>query len=514
MSQESATSDLPDRGQVDLQVSEHEKANTDTVELNSPNQTISHNDVNDSDVPDSVSQPNQDIKEPTEASTQSTAAIPQTDEVSPETGVYSTKPNSLDSTKSPTAQDLQLSKPAMINPLSDDEIELDISGSESSSESESSSDSDSESDSGSEQELLSDNEDDKITGPITSKNEVVNEKAPDLPQDYTLGTKPIEVIGEITGFVDNSVIIKGDTSAEFRVLKEGSILAVENKPIGPLFEIFGSLKAPVYRVKFNEPGKAEEFKDFKGNKAYYVVPDSEFTLTDTLKLFKGSDASNFNDEEIPEEEQEFSDDEKEMMAKKKRKNKNNDSKKKEKKPKKESTFSSYGQPAFTSYKLPEAPSKTFGQPNQHSYNQSGSPLAYGQPVPQQYGQPHPQQYGQSIPTQPYGQPQPQPYGQPQPQPYGQPGQAYGQMPYGQFNQYNMPYGQSSYQNGQAFPQNFLNGQYGQPYPGYGQQNNPHGQPYQNQPQNSSVPDLSAALANASPEQLKVLEQLLKNQMNK
>ena len=48
---------------------------------------------------------------------------------------------------------------------------------------------------------------------------------------------------------------------------------------------------------------------------YYVVPDSQFLYTDSIKHIKGTDASNCHDEELPEEEQEYSDDEKELAAK-------------------------------------------------------------------------------------------------------------------------------------------------------------------------------------------------------
>ncbi|ONH68269.1 H/ACA ribonucleoprotein complex non-core subunit NAF1 [Cyberlindnera fabianii] len=168
----------------------------------------------------------------------------------------------------------------------------------------------------------SDNEQD-ASGPIISKNEVVDEPADQLPADFSIAeTEPIHHVGHIIGFVEKSIIIKGVISGELRFLKEGSVLCLEDRtPIGYLFEIFGPVAFPMYRVKFNTVEDLEKFKDKKKQKVFYVVPKSDFEFTDRIKSIKGSDASNFNDEEIPEEEQEFSDDEKEMEAKKSKKSK-------------------------------------------------------------------------------------------------------------------------------------------------------------------------------------------------
>ncbi|GMG39891.1 unnamed protein product [Ambrosiozyma monospora] len=175
--------------------------------------------------------------------------------------------------------------------------------------------------------VIEDMDSDADEGPIVSKNEIVDEKAPVLPEDFTIAPdEPIQYIGTTTGFVERSVLIKGASSAEFRVLKEGAIFCFEDRtPLGPMFEIFGQLQSPVYRVKFNTVEEFEKQKDRKGERVYYVVSKSEFVLTSDIKAIKGSDASAWNDEELPLEQQEFSDDEKEAAAKsakKKRKNKN------------------------------------------------------------------------------------------------------------------------------------------------------------------------------------------------
>ncbi|KAG7884915.1 hypothetical protein KL938_001172 [Ogataea parapolymorpha] len=202
------------------------------------------------------------------------------------------------------------------------------SGSDSESTSDSSSDSSSASESEEEGEVeVSDNESDVSAEPIKSKNEQ-EEEGLELPEDFSIPPDaPIEYIGNITALVERSIVIKASVSGEIRVLKDGSILCLEDRTlVGPLFETFGRIQSPSYRVKFKTEDKFEAFKDKKGAKVFYVVPESEFVLTSQIKTIKGSDASNWNDEEIPEEEQEFSDDEKEAAMKALRKRKKNQKK--------------------------------------------------------------------------------------------------------------------------------------------------------------------------------------------
>ncbi|CUM53734.1 uncharacterized protein AC631_00295 [Debaryomyces fabryi] len=232
------------------------------------------------------------------------------------------------------------SKPSeKVESYSDDEIELDDEISSDSDDSSESSDSSSESDSDSDSESSSDGEETKVShedigdladdedepsnGPIVSKNEVADESAPKLPENYKIpDNAPLELIGEITGLVEKSVIIKANISGEFRVLNESSIFCFEDRTVlGPLFETFGRLQSPMYRVKFDDENEFNKLKQKKGAKVYYVVPDSQFIYTDTIKNLKGTDASNCHDEELPEEEQEFSDDERELAAKQSKKRK-------------------------------------------------------------------------------------------------------------------------------------------------------------------------------------------------
>lgn len=359
--------------------------------------------------------------------------------------------------------------------FSDDEIS--IQGSSSDSESDSSSDSSSSSSSdssdleleGEEDDIQIDDldeEDEASGGPIVSKNEI-DEKAYSLPEGYKVPENaPLEFVGNLTGVFERNAIVKANVSGEFRVLKDQSVLCFEDKLVlGPLFETFGKLQAPHYRVKFNNEEYFEAVKSRKGEKVFYVVPESQFIYTDAIKKLKGTDASNCHDEELPEDEQEFSDDEQELAAKqrKKKKKKAKDSNggpqvKKQHTNPEPNKFTSYGfAPNQTTYAgLPRVPPRgnnqydrsapvqsSSAQPQQPPQTQQpnqayGSPNPYGAPIanqPQFAPNPYPSPYHQQVPmpqVQQYQQPQnPYGYGQPYwPQgPPQAPPQMYPQQPY-------------------------------------------------------------------------------------
>jgi H/ACA ribonucleoprotein complex non-core subunit NAF1 len=212
---------------------------------------------------------------------------------------------------------------------SDDDIEIGSLSDSSDSPDSDSSDSSSSSDSaGSDADFVDsdaaadDDDDGDTAGPIKSKNEV-DEPAPVLPEDYKIPeSAPLQLVGRVSALVEKSVIIRANVSGEFRVLKDNSVLCFKDRTlIGPLFETFGRLQSPVYRVKFNTEEQMKRFESRKGEDVYYVVPESQFVLTDTIRSLKGTDASNCHDEELPEEEQEFSDDEREMLARQGKKKK-------------------------------------------------------------------------------------------------------------------------------------------------------------------------------------------------
>lgn len=349
--------------------------------------------------------------------------------------------------------------------FSDDEISLDGSSDDSSSNSESSSSSSESSDSSEEEEEEEENkgealdeleeEDESGSGPIISKNEVSDETAPSLPADYQIAeNSPLELVGTISAIVEKNIIVKASVSGEFRVLKDRSVLCLEDRQVlGPLFETFGRLQAPNYRIKFNTQEEVDQFKDKKGSKVFYVVPDSQFLYTDAIKKLKGTDASNCHDEELPEEEQEFSDDEQELAAKQEKKRKKKQKKtpqaaesepaKKKQNTKPDHKFVSYG---FAANQAPPSlPSTPQYAPQQKHHNPSLHVNSHAQP-PQYASNPYGVPFNQ-VQANPYG--QPFPAAQPQPHYYAQngyhntavyQGQSY-QMHQSQMQQQYQPYQQ-------------------------------------------------------------------------
>jgi H/ACA ribonucleoprotein complex non-core subunit NAF1 len=113
-------------------------------------------------------------------------------------------------------------------------------------------------------------------------------------------------VGTVHGVVDRFVIIQGYDAGDVKVLDCDTVVFLSDKTIvGAVFDVFGPVTNPMYSVLFNS-------KD----EIYYIPDLAKFVYTNEIKT-KGTDASNFYDEET--EEQEFSDDEAERMHKSKSK---------------------------------------------------------------------------------------------------------------------------------------------------------------------------------------------------
>ncbi|RAL60399.1 hypothetical protein DID88_000174 [Monilinia fructigena] len=134
---------------------------------------------------------------------------------------------------------------------------------------------------------------------LRTKNEVPEEIIP--KPDVTITPEmPIEELGKVQGIVDNIVLIKAFTTGEYRVLREESVLCLEDRSVvGVVSETLGRVEQPLYCVRFTN---AE-------------------AIAEAGLHYKGTDASNLYDEEVGDEEMEFSDDEKEAEHKRKIKQK-------------------------------------------------------------------------------------------------------------------------------------------------------------------------------------------------
>lgn len=283
-----------------------------------------------------------------------------------------------------------------------------------------SSDSEADTDENIDEEEQEEEDDDEPNSnePIKSKNEILDDKIIEVPEDYKIDEKTnIAEIGIIKSVFESNVIVEGITSGEKRVLKDGSIFCLENREvIGTLSEVFGQLQRPFYRVGISPVNESKnevtaKVKGSIGTKIFIVVPDAHWIDTFELKRIKGTDASNGYDEELPEDEQEFSDDEKEaqfkkmMKNQKKRKNNSNNKTKDNNRVNKKKPQNSNNNNSYAKMKVPigmtqQNPYKSrnnrTAEDNSNDKNKSQSPQPTSyiqnkyQPPQNQYNAPQPQ----------------------------------------------------------------------------------------------------------------------------
>ncbi|PQE31670.1 hypothetical protein CJF32_00007215 [Rutstroemia sp. NJR-2017a WRK4] len=156
---------------------------------------------------------------------------------------------------------------------------------------------------------------------VRTKNEIPEEVIP--KPDVTITPEmPIQELGNVETMVEGVVLIKAKTSGEYRVLREESVLCLEDRSvIGVVSDTLGRVEQPLYCVRFTNADAIAEAGLSLGTKIFYSEQHSTYVFTQALKAYKGSDASNLHDEEVGDEEMEFSDDEAEMEHKRKIKQK-------------------------------------------------------------------------------------------------------------------------------------------------------------------------------------------------
>lgn len=161
----------------------------------------------------------------------------------------------------------------------------------------------------------------RVGGPLKTKNELPEAKLtatrPDI--DITAST-PIVPLGTIDSVVGDLILIKASVSGEYQVLNERSVLCFEDRSLlGWVQETFGRVEQPFYTVRLKDAEEVKQLNATVGRKVSYIPSHSTFLFTKTIRAVKGSDASNFFDEEVGDDEREFSDDEAEAEFKKRQK---------------------------------------------------------------------------------------------------------------------------------------------------------------------------------------------------
>jgi H/ACA ribonucleoprotein complex non-core subunit NAF1 len=161
----------------------------------------------------------------------------------------------------------------------------------------------------------------KPGGQLRTTNEIEQEILP-IPDIKITPEMKIVFLGKVHAAIDNNVLIEANTSGEYQVLESGSLLCSDDRQIiGVVAETLGRVENPLYTVTYATASEVQEKGLVKGKDIFYVEEHSTFVFTQPLKGLKGSDASNFHDEEVAAEEMEFSDDEAEAEYKRKLKQK-------------------------------------------------------------------------------------------------------------------------------------------------------------------------------------------------
>ena len=147
----------------------------------------------------------------------------------------------------------------------------------------------------------------------------LNEKPDELvpkPTVVVTDDMKIEELGLVENTIENLALIKAKTSGEYQVLESGSLLCLQTRSVvGVVSETLGRVQQPYYSVRFTNATALVEAGMKRDTKIFYVPQHSTTVFTQSLKSFKGSDASNLHDEEVADDELEFSDDEAEAEHK-------------------------------------------------------------------------------------------------------------------------------------------------------------------------------------------------------
>ena len=150
---------------------------------------------------------------------------------------------------------------------------------------------------------------------VRTKNELPEAIIP-RPEVEIKPEMEIVELGAIEHFVGNTAVIKANTTGEYEVLDTGSVLClVDRTVIAALADVIAAVREPRYTAGFQSEEEIRSFGLETGTKIFYPRAMANLGFTEALKANKGTDASNWHDEEVAEDEIEFSDDEKEAEYK-------------------------------------------------------------------------------------------------------------------------------------------------------------------------------------------------------
>ncbi|KAI9593279.1 Gar1/Naf1 RNA binding region-domain-containing protein [Syncephalis fuscata] len=143
-------------------------------------------------------------------------------------------------------------------------------------------------------------------GPLKTQNEI-EPPVPNRPNIELVNTTPITPLGVIKSIMKSqansvSIIISQNMMQESRPLDIGSVIVLENRMVlGEVFDTFGPIVQPLYTVRLASEAELNDMALVADMPVYYLPTHTQFVLTQELRKIKGSDASNFYDEEVAED---------------------------------------------------------------------------------------------------------------------------------------------------------------------------------------------------------------------
>ncbi|KAI0841428.1 NAF1-domain-containing protein [Hypoxylon sp. FL0890] len=150
---------------------------------------------------------------------------------------------------------------------------------------------------------------------VRTKNELPEEVVP-KPDVVITPEMTITELGVVEHIVENTVVIKAITTGEYQVLDTGSVLCNEDRTVvAAVADLIGNVRQPRYTARFTNEEEIKSFGLDLGAKVFYPPSHATYVFTQALREQKGTDASNWHDEEAGDDEMEFSDDEKEAEYK-------------------------------------------------------------------------------------------------------------------------------------------------------------------------------------------------------
>ncbi|KAI0165942.1 NAF1-domain-containing protein [Xylariaceae sp. FL1272] len=154
---------------------------------------------------------------------------------------------------------------------------------------------------------------------VRTKNELPEDIIPRPQVEITPEMEMVQ-LGSIEHVVANMIVIRANVSGEYEVLDTGSVLCLRDRTvIAAVADIIATVREPRYTAGFATEDEIKSLGLEVGTKIYYPPKLAKLGLTQALRVDKGTDASNWHDEEVGDDEMEFSDDEKEAEFKRQQK---------------------------------------------------------------------------------------------------------------------------------------------------------------------------------------------------